>query len=316
MVYKNSIKLLFSNFNLVWKMALYFVIVFAICAGLLFLSLNPIYRMINEAGFINELVDLYTNFLSSLNLASALESLSNVIDSMFVFFADNISKIWINVVGVGLTVFFFNSFMHCLVNMASCKSLHLYIGSLTRQGFFTSFFENLGKNIRAQFCYYFVTLPFNILFVWLFVISLRLFGISWIMNILAVFIIVLEFILMMSLKTTLFSVWIPTIVVMNYGIFKSLRTSWKMVFRKFGRVFSNAIGIVLTIMVLNLLLGMFTFMVGLIVSIPISFLLYNVFGMVNVYEGQGMRYYVDIYNVITPKKKEDSDKLKDMKYIV
>jgi len=29
-----------------------------------------------------------------------------------------------------------------------------------------------------------------------------------------------------------------------------------------------------------------------------------------------MRYYVDIYNVITPNKKEISDKLNDMKYII
>jgi len=45
-------------------------------------------------------------------------------------------------------------------------------------------------------------------------------------------------------------------------------------------------------------------------------MLYCSFGMIVAFEGQGMRYYVDIYNVITPKKKETSDKLVEMKYIV
>ena len=62
--------------------------------------------------------------------------------------------------------------------------------------------------------------------------------------------------------------------------------------------------------------GLFTCLVGLIVTVPASFLLYSSFGMVSAYESQGMRYYVDIYNVITPKKKERLDKLTDMKYIV
>ena len=52
------------------------------------------------------------------------------------------------------------------------------------------------------------------------------------------------------------------------------------------------------------------------VSIPISYMLYNVLGMVCLYEGQGMRYYVDVYNVITPQKRELTDKLNKMKYIV
>jgi hypothetical protein len=61
---------------------------------------------------------------------------------------------------------------------------------------------------------------------------------------------------------------------------------------------------------------MFTLLVGLLVSIPMSYLLYSSFGMVTAYECQGMRYYVDVYNVITPMKKEMKDKLEDLKFVV
>ena len=164
--------------------------------------------------------------------------------------------------------------------MAVSQSLHFYIGSLTRQGFWSSYSENFAKNLRSQFAYFFVTLPLNALYLFLFILSLKLFGIHWLLNILAVFIIVLGFVVLLAFKWVMFSTWIPTMVVMNYGVWKSLRYSIKSVFKRFGRVFSNAIGMVL------------------------------------VYDDQGMRYYVDIYNVVTPSKKEITDKLKEMKYII
>ena len=145
---------------------------------------------------------------------------------------------------------------------------------------------------------------------------MKLFGISWYLNLLAIFVIVVGFVLLFAFKTMIFSVWCPTYVVLNYSIFKSLKTSIKTVFKRFGRYFGAAVGVVITILVLNICLGLFTFIVGFIVSIPISFMLYNVLGMVSIYEGQGMRYYVDVYNVITPSKKETADKFKDMKYMV
>ena len=97
---------------------------------------------------------------------------------------------------------------------------------------------------------------------------------------------------------------------------KNLKIAFKNSFRRFGRTFGGAVGVVLVMIILNGLLGVFTFLVGLLISIPMSFMLYSSYGMIVTYEAQGMRYYVDIYNVITPKKKENSDKLSEMKYIV
>ena len=200
--------------------------------------------------------------------------------------------------------------------MAICNSLHLYIGSMNKQGFFTSFSECFGKSLKFNLVKFLLVLPFNLFYGWLFLSFLKLFGISWYLNILAVFAIIIVFVLLFAFKSMLFSVWCPTYVVLNYGIFKSLRTTIKTVFKRFPRYFGAAVGIVITVLVLNVFLGLFTFIVGFIVSIPISFMLYNVYGMVSIYEGQGMRYYVDVYNVITPSKKETADKFKDMKFIV
>ncbi|MGN0961062.1 MAG: hypothetical protein ACI4PF_02545 [Christensenellales bacterium] len=316
MTYKNSIKILFSNFNIVWKMALYLLLLFAFLAFVIYLFISPIVEMINTAGFFNRFVELYTDFLTSLNLTALFDSVAELANEVIIFISNNISQLWFYFLGVGFIMFFFSCIACNLVNMASCTSLHLYMGSMTKQGFFASLSENFGKNLKIQLAYYFVTLPYNILGVVLLLLSFKLFNISWLVSLINVFAIIIGFVLFKAMKYTLFSAWIPTAVVMNFSIFKSLKMSIKIVFRRFGKVFGTAIGVVLTIICLNVILGLCSFMVGLLISIPISILLVNVFGMVVVYEGQGMRYYVDIYNVITPKKKEDSDKLKDMMHIV
>ena len=190
------------------------------------------------------------------------------------------------------------------------------MGSMNKHGFYASFRETFGRNIKAQLACFLVMFPLDVIYIGLFVLCLKLFSISFVMSIFAIILIIVGFALLISFKYSLFAGWIPTMCVMNYGVFKSLKTSVKNMFRIFPKVFSNAFGIVVTIVLSNVLIGTFTFMVGLILTVPASYLLYSIFGMVVTYEGQGMRYYIDVYNVITPKKKEISDKLKSMKYIV
>ena len=167
-----------------------------------------------------------------------------------------------------------------------------------------------------QLLNFLINLPLNVIFVGLFSLLLRLFRGGFVLGLVAIFVMIFGFVLLYSLKSVLLSAWIPTMVVLNYNSSKSFRVGLKLTCKRFNRVFPSAIGIVLTILVLNLVMGLFTFFVGLIISIPVSFLLVATFGMVVVYEGQGMRYYVDVYNVITPKKKEVSDRFKDMKFVV
>ena len=305
-----------SNFSNVWKMMVYFLFVFAVSAGLLFLFVNPILITIENAGFFDRFVELYSNFRSNLELSVFFQEISSLIDSLFQFMIDNIAELWLWFFGIAFVVFFLNSYLLRLSNMAICKSLHLYIGSMNKQGFYTSFSDGFGKNLSFQLVRYLFSLPINILYAVLYLLSLKLFGISWFVNILAVMLIIVGAVLLFALKTVVFALWCPAYVVLNYGIFKSFKTAVKTVFKRFGRFFGAAVGVVLTIFVLNVFLGLFTFIVGFLVSIPISYMLYNVLGMVCIYEGQGMRYYVDVYNVITPNKKETADKLKDMKYLV
>lgn len=315
MLFKNSLKILFSNFNIVWKSILYFILVFSGCTFLIYLCVNPVYKLLVSNGLIDEVVNIYTNFITSLNFAELGISLGELIEKFVDVIVSNISKIWINFTGIAIITLFLSVFLNNLVIMASCNSLHYYMGSMNRLGFYSSFFDILKKNLKVQLVYFIISLPVKVINFALLLLTLKLFDLSLIWAILGVFIFVILYVILLAFKFTLFSGWIPTMVIMNYGVFKALKVSVKNTFKQFPRIFGNAVGMVLTMLCVNVL-GVFTFFVGLIVIIPASYLFYSAFGMVSTYESQGMRYYVDIYNVITPKKKEISDKLSEMKYIV
>ena len=105
-------------------------------------------------------------------------------------------------------------------------------------------------------------------------------------------------------------------VVFNCGVFRALKAGFVISIRKFWSTFSNSIVLVLFILVINVCAGLATLGVGLLLTIPVSCVLYSMFGMVVLYDAQGMRYYVDSYNVVIPKKKYSSDKVKEVKYMI
>ena len=316
MIYKNSLRILFSNFDIVWKTILYYFFNFLLVFGLCYLCINPIYNFFDASGFVSDVVGVYTDFLTNLNLTQFFESINELFFRSVEILTENISKFWLNFLFLFVILFFVQVVISNLTIMSSCNSLHYYMGSMNKHGFYLSYNELFGKNLKTQFVYFLVTLPLKVIYIALFILSLKMFNISFAMSVLAIFIIIIGFVLLISFKFTLFGSWIPTIVVLNYGILKSLKVSVKNSFKNFKRVFPNAIGIAITIILINIILGPFTLMVGLLISIPTSYLIYSIFGMVTVYECQGMRYYVDVYNVITPKKKEIHDNIKSMKFFI
>lgn len=316
MIFKNSIKILFSNFNIVWKTLVYLLLVFLLTGIGAYFSLRPIYELLVSSGLIEAISDIYTSFITSLNLAQLLMSTSDLLATIWSVITSNIASIWLSIVCFVFIVFVFRSIATSLVVMANCECLHYYMGSMNRASYFHEFGSVLGKNIKAQLCYYLVSLPVKIVIIGICYLECMLVGGGLIQAIFTVFFVMLTFVVLTALKYTMFSTWIPTMVVMNYGVFRALGAAIKLSFRKFGRIFACAIGVVLVIYFVNVFFGLFTFFVGLLITIPASYLFYCVFGMVVLYDCQGMRYYVDVYNVISPAKKEKSDKLKQMKYIV
>lgn len=316
MGYKNSIKILFSNFHLVWRDMLYHLIIFVLCGFFVYHTVTPIYRLLETSGFIDNVISSYTDFMSRLNLADFMIKIKDLSKEFIIILTDNMANIWINFVLLFLVIGFFSPVLHTMSGLAMCYSLNYYMGSMNTHSYRLSFSETFKKNLSYSLCFYLINLPITAVLGVIFVLSLKLFSVNWLVKIVALILVVSLGVIMLALRSTLFIAWAPAMVVTNAGVWKSLGLGIKSTFRRFNKVFPSAIGVVLTLLVVNLFLGTYTLGVGLLVSIPISYLLSSSLGMVSFFEAQGMRYYVDVYNVITPQKREKTDKLEDMKYVI
>lgn len=316
MLYKNTFKLLFSNAHLIWKILLYILIAGLVVGGLCLVTALPVVQVLINANFFEKITDVYQTFISSLDLKSLIMRIGDLSVKFVDIINSNISKIMLSIFGVGFVIMVLGTIVFKFYQMPTAVNLYYYMSSNTKHNYANSFASSFKKNFLYQIASFMFLVPINFGIYYLLLYSFRLFRLGGAFIVLSPFIILFGFCILMSLKYTLFCGWIPSIVVRNKGIFSGLKDSMIIVKRRFGQTFGNAFAIVLTSVFLNVFGGVFTYGVGLIVTVPVSLLMHSTFGMVAYYSATGQRYYLDPYNVMAPKPVQYTDKLHNQKYIV
>ena len=133
---------------------------------------------------------------------------------------------------------------------------------------------------------------------------------------LAPFVAMFVFSFFSALTMTIFGGWIPAMIVKNKNVFGGLKECFRVMRRRFIYTFGSAFAMVLTLVFINVFGGLCTFGVGLIVTIPTTLVVVEIFNMVAYYTAIGQRYYVDTNNVCAPKRQEFTDKFNNHKYII
>lgn len=309
-------KLLLTNFSLVWKVLVMLLVSSAVLVTLIYFTLKSVVMMLIDSGVLNVFVEAYSTFMTELNLSLFLQSLGDGVVKLIDWFETVFPSIWVNILLFVLLIGIFRSVIYNLAYMPITNTLNYYMGSMTKYSFVNSFVSTFGLNLRYQLVYIFTLLPIKLLTTYAIMQMFRLFTINGLFPMITLFLIILAFTLLSVIRVCLFNVWIPSMIVFNSGVFSALIRGIKVSIRKFWATFSNSIALVLTILVINVIAGLATVGVALIITIPASYILYSTFGLVILYDSQGMRYYVDSYNVVVPRKKDSTEKLKNVKYIV
>lgn len=311
-MFKNSMKLLFANFGTVWKLMVYYILVSGLIVGLVV----PVWGALS-AHFNPELASAeLLNTAMSINVASNLPVvLVELYEGLVVLFAGIISLFTTNpllAVYICFVVFYLIPFLYGLADLPIQETLFGYMSSLTKYGFSHSFIRKLGKSALLQLFKTLIMLPLSalILFVVMQILSLSTLGggILYLIPFLLVFAICGFY----ALKRTFFSGWIPAIVVYDCNMFKGLKMGVKAVFRRFWKTLSTALIITLIVFAINYLFGL----PAILVIAPLSIMIFNVFEMVMFFGSQGMRYYVDLDTIVTPKLLEEKDSFRKTKNII
>lgn len=316
MLYKNTFKLIFSNTSLIWKILFYIIIAGLIVGGLSLLTALPIIQVLVNEKFFDIISEMYTKFLSNLDLQGLIQRIGDLSVKFLDIINENIGQILLSVFGFGFVFFIIGSIILKSYSMPVGVCLYYYMSSNTKQPFMNAFASSFKKNILFQLVSLLILLPVNCIVYYLLLYSFRLFSYGGLFIIISPFVILFGFAVIMSLKHTILCGWLPGMVVRNKGVFSGLAEAMLVPKRRFAQTFGNAFALELTAIFLNVFGAVFTYGVGLILTIPFTILMYSTFGMVAYYSANGQKYYLDPYNVMAPKTMEYTDKLGNQKYIV
>ena len=294
--FKNAFKILGNKFAFLWihigYYALAFFLLASVCLSVLVPYINKIVDGFNMAKRISEIGQVIIDGGALTKAADLIKTLAADIGSVFtgstgfptISILLLLTILWRFVLGLGDVAFY-----HCI---------DMHLSSAIKQNFRASFIKNMGKSAKYQLCKMLFALPLDI----------ALFGILYLASILfsaplllffTPFVLLLLFILLYSLRLSVFSGWAPEILHSeNKKIFPAFYQSFKLLGKNFGRVYGSVTLYVTIAVAVNIFFGIFTLGVGLIVTVPLTFYMMFILNSTLYYQNNNLRYYVDKDTII------------------
>lgn len=313
MIFRNTIRLLLTNFSNVWKMLLYYIICIAITFGVCWIVATPIVEELSQAKVFEDLGNFFNSFFASPQ--GSVKGINDIINNAWQVIANN-AQLKFNYIFFIVWLFVVFPFTLDLAQLALGEVLYGYMTSQVKYGFTGRFIKNIGKSCIYSLVRYFFMLVLNIIQFSLVVGIIKVASFGGILYLLLALLLLTLLICFVALKYTLVSCWMPSIAVLNCNVFMALKKNFKCVFKKFFNIFSNYLTLTITAVALNFMFCVFTFGVSLFVTLPLTAFVYVIFQMVSYFSSNGMRFYVYPDMFISPKRFEEQDSIKKIKYII
>ena len=311
MMFRNSVKLLFSNFATVWKLLLYYLIITLIGVGLVAPVFSSVVEVFRSHNFFEVLVDLLTTFNLGTNILSIFASFGTVISTLVACILDYfVIHTWLAVYLTFLFVVLL-PFLYELGGIAAGEILYGYMSSQAKVNF-TGIFSSVRKSFKYILAKLLIATPINILIFFLIYKVFALTALGGTIKFAVPLIITLVLCLLFTLRLVLFSGWLPALIVNDCGVWSAFARGLKAVGRRFFRTFSTMLVFVLLNICIDVLFGSIAFLL----LVPLGVYFVYIIDFVMFYGSQGMRYYVDADTIISPKRLEEVDRFKRCKDII
>lgn len=299
MSYKNTVKLLASNFVLVWKQLLYLVICMAIFVLGAYLTGQPLVNLLKANGIGADIKNMFAVIYSSPSQFAL--NLSDVLRRIFTIIFSNFSGYWLSIIGLILL---------CLILPYILIQISFYnISSIVYQklsmnmnvGYIQNGLRSFKSGLRFALATIIINIPFLLVTFFLFYCYIMV-ATTIITSIIGLVALVALLIIVMAIKTALFAGFVgymvdkdsSAFVAFGKGAFLSLKNFWKLL--------SMGIIVVLTIILVNSFIAVFTFFSGLFITIPTTFVFLAIYYFVVYFNSTGMRYYLDGNFIYNPTK--------------
>lgn len=309
MMFKNSVRVLSSNFSTCYKLLLYKVIIAlimtAVSAAIFLPNLLPVIADLRMLGVFDIIKDTFAKFSTFAQNQEVIKAnFTDVIDltkTVLGFHASKLINTYIGCGVVALLTYFFN----LLADVPMGTVLYGATQYQAKYYFSSSLITKFKKSIKYALLSMAIFLPIDIII--LGITALILFATNMFFYF-AGFFATLVFIILFTLRLTFQAAWVPTIIAEDErGVVDAFKESLLIIGEKFFKIFSSMLVALFLMIALTGVLGILTFGVGFIFSTILGSVLFMSLRLVVYYTIKGKKYYVDYETIITPKKLQDKE---------
>lgn len=289
MTYKNSVKLLANNFSIVWKQLLFLIVGITLTVLIASVVALPVFKMLSDGGWVESLKDFVeTIYTRPSKIVDDFVLLSKDLGFLL---KNNFSSLWGSYIGTGFIFVFMGAFWNFIACYTAGEVLNAKMSSLAEFGYTNKLIVSLKKSIPFAIFRFVLSIPFYglyVLFSYIYLICAK----TTVIAIVLLPVLIVFITIAISLKITLLAGMMPVMINEGVSAGKSFSSGLNVTSKRFARTFSNAIVTVLTIMFVNLFLGVFTLGAGLVLTIPASGIFLALFSLLTYYSATKRNFYV------------------------
>ena len=267
------------------------IIISLLCFGLAYATLIPTINVLRAEGVLGEFSTIFeTIYTAPRDLISACRDafmhMSNVIQA-------NGSSLWASILFSIVFAFVLYNILKYVSFYNVSYVMQMKMTSFVEVGYTRSLISNFTASLRYAFARFVYSLPFAILKI-LIIFTYLKFATTPLSIIIGLFLSSMILILVYAVEISFFVGHAPTMLDNGGEIsaFKAFLQGNKTTFKNYAKVLSNSIVVALSIIVINLFLGVFTIGAGLFITLPMSIVFKSIFELASYFGSRGERYYV------------------------
>ncbi len=305
---KNSFKIMLNRFGIVGEILLFLFIFLVVFCGLGAIYIQPVIQSAMDLHFSDRIMNFYDVLLSGSSFRDIIESAKDIGNAIKSIFISDDGGIVLKTFFVPILFFVtFNLFVN-MYELPLCKVLEARMSSNARLPLINNVISLSGKSAL----YVLVKLLFSIIADA--IILLAIWGVYRLvlltsLSLLIPFAVLLISLLMFSLKYTFTVTWEQHIIIGEKRIFSAFFASVKDGFGHFFMTSARYFVSFVFAIVINGLMALLTFGVGLIITVPVTVMYFKLLQMTAYYKWNGKRYYIDGHRIFSPAEMELNEKL-------
>lgn len=307
MKFKHAFHVFVDNFSVVYKQLLYRLVIIIIAGVICAIGVYPFIKDLIGSAQFNSLTDGVRGFISNLlnGHVDELSSFSEKVQTAYTELLDLLNTKLTQAILSGLLLFLIivvAKWFEGLGNYATASVINDKMALRAKQHFLST----LIKNLKSASIYNAIYVPLSALYDLIICVGMFFLFFFLLNSVLYFFISLFLFVLAVTfaitLKMTFTCDWLPALIRGKMGQRAAIKYTFSRKNKGTFNVMSNFAVIVIIVFALNMAAFFLTLGVGLLLTVPSSYVIIICFELVNYYDREEIKYSVDKNTIISPER--------------